>query len=99
VIVVATMQAFRRKDMGGLNVYKNNGELMSHFENLPAELLDVLERDADGYFPRSLVNVFRLRRPFVIIGGVQSRRDHRELRVRLPTARPTARGSAGKSAA
>ena len=51
VIVVATMQAFRRRDMSTLNVYKNNGELMSHFENLPAELLGVLEREPDGNYP------------------------------------------------
>lgn len=67
VIVVATMQAFRRKDMSGLNVYKNNGELMSHFENLAPELLEAVEREPEGHFNCSLVNVFRLRRPFVII--------------------------------
>ena len=67
VIVVATMQAFRRKDMSALNVYKNNGELMTHFENLPADLLDVVEREPEGHFNQSLVNVFRIRRPFVIV--------------------------------
>lgn len=75
VIVVATMQAFRRKDMSGLNVYKNNGELMSHFENLPAELLAVLEREPEGHFNQSLVNVFRLRRPFVIIDEAHNARQ------------------------
>jgi type III restriction enzyme len=75
VVVVATMQAFRRRDMGALNVYKNNGELMSHFENLPAELLELIEREADGHFPQSLVNVFRLRRPFVIIDEAHNSRQ------------------------
>ncbi len=75
VIVVATMQAFRRKDMSGLNVYKNNGELMSHFENLPAELLDAVEREPEGHFNQSLVNVFRLRRPFVIIDEAHNARQ------------------------
>lgn len=74
VVVVATMQAFRRRDMNALNVYKNNGELMSHFENLPAELLAVIERDSNGYFEQSLVNVFRLRRPFVIIDEAHNAR-------------------------
>ncbi len=75
VIVVATMQAFRRKDMSGLNVYKNNGELMSHFENLPSELQEVLEKEEGGHFPQSLVNVFRLRRPFVIIDEAHNARQ------------------------
>ncbi len=75
VIVVATMQAFRRRDMSALNVYKNNGELMSHFENLPAELLEVIEREPEGHFNQSLVNVFRLRRPFIIIDEAHNARQ------------------------
>lgn len=75
VIVVATMQAFRRRDMSTLNVYKNNGELMSHFENLPAELLEIVEQEPEGHFQQSLVNVFRLRRPFVIIDEAHNARQ------------------------
>jgi type III restriction enzyme len=75
VIVVATMQAFRRKDMSALNVYKNNGELMSHFENLPTELMEAVEREPEGHFNQSLVNVFRIRRPFVIIDEAHNARQ------------------------
>lgn len=75
VIVVATMQAFRRKDISALNVYKNNGELMSHFENLPQDLLDLVEREPEGHFNQSLVNVFRIRRPFVIIDEAHNARQ------------------------
>lgn len=75
VIVVATMQAFRRKDVSALNVYKNNGALMSHFENLPTELLEVLDRRPEGDFEYSLVNVFRLRRPFIIIDEAHNARQ------------------------
>lgn len=75
VIVVATMQAFRRKDVSALNVYKNNGALMSHFENLPAELLEVLEPRPEGDFDYSLVNVFRLRRPFIIVDEAHNARQ------------------------
>ena len=75
VIVVATMQAFRRKDMSSLKVYGNNGDLMSHFENLPPELLEVVEREPEGHFNQSLVNVFRLRRPFVIIDEAHNARQ------------------------
>jgi type III restriction enzyme len=75
VIVIATMQAFRRKDPSALKVYKENGQLMSHFENLPSELLKVVERNADGTYDQSLVNVFRLRRPFVIIDEAHNARQ------------------------
>ena len=75
VIVVATMQAFRRKDMSALNVYKNNGELMSQFENLPPELLNLVEREEEGHFNQSLVNVFRIRRPLVIIDEAHNARQ------------------------
>jgi type III restriction enzyme len=75
VVVVATMQAFRRKDMSALNVYKNNGELMSHFENLPTELLGVVEREPEGHFNQSLVNVFRIRRPLVLIDEAHNARQ------------------------
>jgi len=75
VIVVATMQAFRRKDMSALNVYKNNGELMSHFENLPNELLALVEKEPEGHFNQSLVNVFRIRRPFIIIDEAHNARQ------------------------
>lgn len=75
VIVVATMQAFRRRDVSALNVYKNSGQLMSHFENIPSELLNVLERYPDGEYDRSLVNAFRLRKPFVIIDEAHNARQ------------------------
>jgi type III restriction enzyme len=75
VIIVATMQAFRRKDVSALNVYKNNGQLMSHFENLPSELIEVLDRRPKGDFDYSLVNVFRLRRPFIIVDEAHNARQ------------------------
>jgi len=74
VIVVATMQAFRRKDISQLKVYENNGALMSHFENLPAGLLAILEKKPEGNFDFSLANVFRLRRPFVIVDEAHNNR-------------------------
>lgn len=75
VIVVATMQAFRRKDVSQLKVYESSGALMSHFENLPAELRAVLEPKAEGNFDYSLANVFRLRRPFVIVDEAHNARQ------------------------
>lgn len=56
-IIVATMQSFKRDTADGLRVYRANGALMSHFEGLPAELKG----------DQSLVDVIRLRRPFIIV--------------------------------
>ena len=75
VIVVATMQAFRRKDTSQLKVYESNGALMSHFENLPAGLISILEKKPEGSFDYSLANVFRLRRPFVIVDEAHNARQ------------------------
>ena len=54
-IIVATMQAFKQEDTGRLSVYKENGYLMEHFEGQ--------EQRGSG----SLVDVLRLRHPFVIV--------------------------------
>lgn len=57
-IVVATMQAFKQEDTERLNVYKQNGTLMPHFRRLS---------DSDDAGNHSLVDVLRMRRPFVIV--------------------------------
>ncbi|MEO5626430.1 MAG: DEAD/DEAH box helicase family protein [Dokdonella sp.] len=56
-ILVATMQSFKQEDTGRLGVYKPNGQLMANFSGVPAA-------EAGN---QSLVDVFRLRRPFVIV--------------------------------
>ncbi|MHB8121415.1 MAG: DEAD/DEAH box helicase [Desulfuromonadaceae bacterium] len=58
VIVVATMQAFKQEETGRLSVYKQNGSLMDHFDGIT----DPAVR-GNG----SLVDVLRLRKPFVIV--------------------------------
>ena len=63
VIVIATMQAFRRENKEGLLVYRSSGNLMSHFQGVPEEILKEVERNADGTFDYSLCNVFRVRKP------------------------------------
>ena len=57
-IIVATMQAFKQEDTGRLSVYKENGYLMEHFDSLTNTALK-----GNG----SLVDVLRLRHPFVIV--------------------------------
>ncbi len=60
-IIVSTMQSFKRDDTDknsvGLRVNRQNGALMPHFENVGKETR------GEG----SLVDVIRLRRPFVIV--------------------------------
>ncbi|MGI2122763.1 DEAD/DEAH box helicase [Shewanella baltica] len=56
-IIVATMQSFKRDTADGLRVYRQNGALMSHFK-------DVSDEQKGEH---SLVDVIRLRRPYVIV--------------------------------
>lgn len=56
-IIVATMQSFKRDSAEGLRAYRQNGALMPHFDGVPPELKG----------EHSLVDVIRLRRPFVIV--------------------------------
>lgn len=74
VIVVATMQAFRREDTEGLKVFQSNGHLMSHFQGVPEAILRDVERDAEGTFDYSLANVFRVRKPVVIVDEAHNAR-------------------------
>lgn len=56
-IVVATMQSFKRDTADGLRVFRQNGSLMPHFDGTSQE------QRGDC----SLLDVIRLRRPFVIV--------------------------------
>lgn len=57
-IIVATMQSFKREDASGLRVRKENGSLMDHFSRI---------KDPERVGQHSLLDVLRLRRPFVIV--------------------------------
>ncbi len=72
-IIVATMQAFKQEDMERLSVYKQNSEMMPHFE-------DVTDPAVKGN--HSLVDVLRLRHPFVIVDEA-----HNQGGLRLPLKR------------
>ncbi|MCY9811869.1 DEAD/DEAH box helicase [Aeromonas caviae] len=56
-IIVATMQSFKRDTADGLRVYRQNGALMPHFDGVSPEQKG----------EHSLLDVIRLRRPFVIV--------------------------------
>jgi len=74
IIIVATMQAFRVEDTEGRKVYEPSGELKTHFSNLPAAFLPFLETISDGTPIPSLVNVFRLRNPIIIVDEAHNAR-------------------------
>lgn len=74
VIIVSTVQAFRRDRTDGLKVYQSSGALMQHFDGLAPAQRDILLRDEDGTIPCSLANVLRLRRPFLVVDEAHNAR-------------------------
>lgn len=66
-IIVATLSAFRRTDKEWLKAYQDNGDLMGHFEELDGKGFDFLDRNKEGEFVYSLVNVIKLHNPLAIV--------------------------------
>ncbi len=67
VIIVATMQAFKQEETDRLSVYKQNGNLMDHFEG-------ITDHAARGN--GSLMDVLRMRHPFVIVDEAHNQGTH-----------------------
>jgi type III restriction enzyme len=74
IVIVATLQAFRREETEGLKVYEPNGELMDHFSGIPDGLRARLEKGSDGQPIPSLANALKLRRPVVIVDEAHNAR-------------------------
>ena len=74
VVVVATLQAFRVEDKEGRKVYESAGALHHHFQNLPTEILNLLDSDENGAISYSLANVMRIHRPLVIVDEAHNAR-------------------------
>ncbi|MBN2301144.1 MAG: DEAD/DEAH box helicase family protein [Lentisphaerae bacterium] len=74
VVIISTMQAFRRDDTEGLRVYRESGSLMNHFDGLPPNSLAEIETYENGKPYPSLANVLRLRRPIVIVDEAHNSR-------------------------
>ncbi|MBS1562039.1 MAG: DEAD/DEAH box helicase family protein [Bacteroidetes bacterium] len=76
-IIVATRQAFQVEYEECRKVYQSSGALMHHFDNLSTQQRDVLlyeGSDAERTVPYSLVNVLRMRRPFVVVDEAHNSR-------------------------
>ncbi len=66
-IIVASLDAFRKeaKIQNKYKVYKENGALMDHFQNLKDD--SSLEKDSEGTVINSLANVIRKNTPLIVI--------------------------------
>ncbi len=76
-IIVATRQAFQVEEEECRKVYQSSGALMHHFDNISPAQRDLLlreEESAECTTPYSLVNVLRMRRPFVIVDEAHNSR-------------------------
>jgi type III restriction enzyme len=78
VVIVATVQAFRREDTEGLKVYESSGALQHHFDGLDeaqrANLLSEGGGEGPPLIPYSFANALRLRRPFIIVDEAHNSR-------------------------
>jgi len=67
-VFVETVQAFRRENPESLRNYRANGRLMTHFENVNAKYLDILDKyDGSAKPVESLTNVIKLNEPLIVI--------------------------------
>lgn len=76
-VIVATRQTFQVEEEECRKVYQSSGALMHHFDNLSPTQRDELLTDGEGSectTPYSLVNVLRLRRPFVVVDEAHNSR-------------------------
>ena len=66
-VIVASLEAFRKEKslQKKYKVYKENGELLSHFENIKKD--SGLEKDSEGTIINSLANIVRMDSPLVVI--------------------------------
>ena len=65
-IIVSTVSAFRIKDKEGRNVFKQNGSLLEHFEEISKEVENKLEKDENDETIVSLINVIKMSNPIII---------------------------------
>ena len=68
LVIISTIQAFRREESGDLNVFKQNGNLQAHFQGLEASQVERLDAYEGSAIPiPSLANLLRLNNPIVLV--------------------------------
>lgn len=73
-IIVTTLASLRIDDITGRKIYDTNGYLMNHFMGLTETQKNNLEKGENGEILYSLANVFRMRRPLVIMDEAHNAR-------------------------
>jgi type III restriction enzyme len=74
VVIVTTIQSYRKDETVGRKVYEDNGYLMDHFRDLPTWLREQLAEPDDGLVRLSLANVMKMRGPVVIMDEAHNAR-------------------------
>ena len=64
-IIISILDSFRKESKDNYKVYKQNGKLLSHFENIDSTY--DLDKNEDGSVIESLVNATKLNNPLVVI--------------------------------
>ncbi len=73
-VIVSTLAALRVEDTEGRKVYEESGALQHHFTRVPEGVGAALERRESGSYVCSLANVFRMRRPVIIMDEAHNAR-------------------------
>lgn len=74
VVVVTTIQSYRKDDTIGRKVYEDNGYLMDHFRDLPTWMREQLAEPENGQVCLSLANVMKMRTPVVVMDEAHNAR-------------------------
>lgn len=75
-IIVSTLAALRVEDTDGRKIYEQNGYLMTHFQNLDENQINMLEKNSEGKEIYSLANMISLRRPIIIMDEAHNARTN-----------------------
>ncbi|OOO64645.1 hypothetical protein BS638_10365 [Clostridium tepidum] len=73
-IIISTLAALRIEDINGRKIYESNGHLMNHFIGIDEIQKNNLEKGQEGEILYSLANVFRMRRPIIIMDEAHNAR-------------------------
>lgn len=81
IVIVTTIQSYRiRDDRSGeeldatRRIYRDNGYMKEPLENLPAAVVQDLQRDESGLIQLSLANALRVRQPIVVMDEAHNAR-------------------------
>jgi type III restriction enzyme len=65
-IIVSTVSVFRIEELQSRQVYRENGQLIEHFEEISKKVEKNLEKDENDQVIKSLMNVIKMSKPIII---------------------------------